>query len=284
MYNEKPLLDNSNLFLIKDHEYVRRHKLSNLHYHSEFELIYVKKGCINFYINEKECKVREGNVIFINSNIIHCTECTENNTVNILLQFKNPADSAYSLRYLSGFIKKNKTSFFLFDANDPDTGVLISFIEGILEENKTKNNAYKNFISGYLSLIVAVMQRKKILPDSREILRREEINKFNPLFEYIDKNFSEQITLENLSELMHLNEAYLCRIFKDATGGTITEYINYVRIHKAIKMLKTNKTLSEIAYNCGFSSLTYFNRVFKKSRNYSASEYRKLKQYDEIDT
>lgn len=282
MFNEKPLLDNSNLYLIKEHEYVRQHKLSNMHYHSEFELIYVKKGCINFHINKEECTVKEGMVIFINSNIIHCTECTKNNTVNVLLQFKNPADSGYSLRYLSGFIKKNKIPFFVFDAQDPDTLVLINFMEEVLSENRGKGNAYKNFINGYLSLIVAFMQRKKILPDSREILRREEIHKFNPLFEYIDKNYHEQITLEDLSELMHLNEAYLCRIFKDATGGTITEYINYVRIHKAIKMLKTNKTLSEIAYECGFSSLTYFNRVFKKSRNYSASQYRKLKQYDEI--
>ena len=283
MYNEKPLYDRSDFYLIKEHEYVRQHRLSNMHYHSEFELIYVKKGCVNFYINGNEYKVREGNVIFINSNIIHRTECVQNNTVNILLQFKNPTDSAYSLRYLSSFIKKNKIPFFLFDTNDPDVCILISFIENILEENKLKSNSYKNFISGYLHLIVALMQRKKILPDSREILRREEINKFNPLFEFVDNNYHEQITLEDLSKLMHLNEAYLCRIFKDATGGTITEYINYVRIHKAIKLLKTNKTLSEIAYECGFSSLTYFNRVFKKNRNYSVSEYRKLKQYDEIE-
>ena len=281
MYNEKPLYDSSNFYLIKDHEYVRKHKLSNMHYHSEFELIYVKKGCVNFYINDEECVVKEGNVIFINSNIIHRTECTQNNTVNVLLQFKNPSDSNYAFRYLSGFIKKNKVPFFLFNIDEPDTVILINFIENILEENKLKGNAYKNFISGYLNLIVAFMQRKKILPDSREILRREEIYKFNPLFKYIDENFHEQITLDDLSELMHLNQAYLCRIFKDATGGTITEYINYVRIHKAIKMLKSSKTLSEIAYQCGFSSLTYFNRVFKKSRNYSASEYRKLKQYDE---
>lgn len=283
MYNEKPLLDNSNLYLIKEHEYVRKHKLSNMHYHSEFELIYVKKGCINFYINGEEYSVKEGNVIFINSNIIHCTECTQNNTVNILLQFKNPGDSGYSLRYLSGFIKKIKVPYFVFDTNTPDTAVLINFMEEVLLENKLKGNAYKNFISGYLYLIIALMQRKKILPDDREILRRDEIHKFNPLFEYVDKYYHEQISLDDLSKLMHLNQAYLCRIFKDATGGTITEYINYVRIHKAIKMLKTNKTLSEIAYQCGFSSLTYFNRVFKKSRNYSASEYRKL-SHSEVET
>lgn len=283
MYNEKPLADNLNFYLIKDHEYVRPHKLSNMHYHSEFELIYVKKGCINFYINRDECKVCEGNVIFVNSNIIHRTECTENNTFNIILQFKNPVDSTHLLKYLSGFIKKSRVPYYLFGNDDSDTAVLINFIENILEEKKAKGNSYKSFINGYLHLIVALMQRKKILPDSTEIVKREEINKFSSLFTYIDENYSNHITLHELSELMHLNEAYLCRIFKEATGSTVTEYINYVRIHKATKMLKSDKTLSEIAYECGFSSLTYFNRVFKKHRKYSASVYRKLEHYEEIE-
>ena len=106
MYNERPLTSDSDFYLIKEHEYVRRYKLSNLHYHSEFELIYVKKGCVRFFINHKIYDVRTGSVIFINSNIIHRTECAENNTVNIILQFKNPVDSAYALRYISGFISE----------------------------------------------------------------------------------------------------------------------------------------------------------------------------------
>lgn len=283
MYNEKPLFDNSDFFVIKDHEYIRKNRLSNIHYHSEFEFVYVKKGCVKFYVDQKEYEVKEGNIFFVNSNIIHYTECTQNNTVNILLQFKNPSAFNYSISYLPGFIKKKKISYYLFNNNDPDTEILRGFIESILEEKKTRNYSYKNFISAYLYLITAFMQRKKILPDGRDFHKQEEIEKLIPLFEYIDKNYGEHISLEDLSNLMHLNEAYLCRVFKEITGGTITEYINYTRVHKATKMLKNDMTLSEIAYQCGFASLTYFNRVFKKYRNYSASEYRKIDKYEEIE-
>lgn len=282
MYNERPLTSDSDFYLIKEHEYVRRYKLSNLHYHSEFELIYVKKGCVRFFINHEIYDVRTGSVIFINSNIIHQTECAENNTVNIILQFKNPVDSAYALRYISGFIKKHKVTHSIFTADNPDTASLIDFMESILKENKSKRNSYKSFINGYLHLITAFIQRNKLIPDSKEIFKQEEIQRFNPLFEYVDKNYSQHITVDALGALMHLNSTYLCRIFKEITGSTLTEYINYVRIHKATKMLSLDKTLSEIAYECGFSSLTYFNRIFKKRRGYSASEYRKIAQYENI--
>lgn len=280
MYNEEHLFGNSVFYAIKEHEYSRKYRLSNMHYHSEFEFIYVKKGSIKITIDQKEFEIREGNVFWINSNIIHHTECIQNNTCNILLQFKNPLILNYPISYLSGFVKNQKTAYHLFDNTEPDIYVLQNYIELIAEEHRQKNPSFENFINGYLHLIAAFLQRKKVLTDESEYFSQEQIIKLLPVFEFIDKNYGEHISLDELGKLMHLNNAYLCRIFKEITGRTITEYINYTRIHKAVKMLKSNKTLSEIAYECGFASLSYFNKVFKKYRFSPASEYRKTKRYD----
>ena len=77
-----------------------------------------------------------------------------------------------------------------------------------------------------------------------------------------DMMINEQMTLGEIGELLNLNESYFCRLFKKATGSTFTEYLNFVRICKAEHMIKNGASISESAYGVGFSSLSYFNRVF----------------------
>jgi AraC-like DNA-binding protein len=73
-----------------------------------------------------------------------------------------------------------------------------------------------------------------------------------------------------------LNKSYLCRLFRNATGTTLWDFINFVRVCKSEEMLAGNMNLSEIAYAVGFSSPSYFHRTFKKYKNLPPSEYRKL--------
>lgn len=95
--------------------------------------------------------------------------------------------------------------------------------------------------------------------------------------EYIDQNHSREITLESLAGITGFNKDYFSRLFKKHTGTNVTEYINFVRICKATELMDSTYTLSEIASNVGFSSLSYFNRIFKKYKHFTPSEYRKMK-------
>ncbi len=100
--------------------------------------------------------------------------------------------------------------------------------------------------------------------------------KFYQVTEYLNKHFSEEITLSQLSRTFGYNESYLCQKFKECTGLTITNYINILRLEKAQELLKnTDKQISEIAYQCGFNDLTYFSHCFKKYLNISPANYRK---------
>lgn len=93
--------------------------------------------------------------------------------------------------------------------------------------------------------------------------------------QYIEIRFNENITLKDCASLYFLNEKYLGRIFKKNIGMSFHKYLNYIRCENAGKMLKNSfDTVTDIALNCGYSDVTYFNRVFKQIYGISPGEYR----------
>jgi len=96
------------------------------------------------------------------------------------------------------------------------------------------------------------------------------------IISYIDDNYREKITLDELAFLFRTNRSTLCKVFKSNTGKTISEYVNDKKLNKAKdKILSTDKTLTEIAEDLNFESIHYFTRFFKKHVGISPKEFRK---------
>lgn len=96
---------------------------------------------------------------------------------------------------------------------------------------------------------------------------------------YIDNHYAEKFALENLSESLRYNKTYLCKLFKDAIGMTIIDYLKYVRISRAYDLLcYTQNSISCISQMVGFSSPHYFTRVFKKVCNMPPRKVRELQR------
>lgn len=97
--------------------------------------------------------------------------------------------------------------------------------------------------------------------------------------EYINNNLSADLTLERLANAANFNSIYFHKLFKASTGKTLHEYVEDQRIKKSINLLISNDmTLTEIAYECGFSSQSYFSYAFKKKIGSSPREYAKKLQ------
>ena len=97
--------------------------------------------------------------------------------------------------------------------------------------------------------------------------------------EYIKQNLTSELTLENLANAASFNPIYFHKLFKSATGKTLREYVEEQRIQKAIHLLlSTNMTLTQIAYECGFSSQSYFSYVFKRKMKCTPRKYMKENQ------
>ena len=103
-----------------------------------------------------------------------------------------------------------------------------------------------------------------------------EHNRITDVINYIHEHYSEDISLEELSSKFFVSPYYLCREFKKYTNRTIIQYVNVTRIMKAQRqIMETDKNLTQISLENGFSNLTHFNRVFKSVTGQTPSSYRK---------
>lgn len=105
--------------------------------------------------------------------------------------------------------------------------------------------------------------------------QKENAQKFNKLMDYIDEHYMEELTLENLAEESGFSKFHFSRLFKLYTNFTFYDYLTYRRIKVAETLLvEPNLSITEVALQSGFPSISTFNRVFKQKKNCTPSEYR----------
>lgn len=113
--------------------------------------------------------------------------------------------------------------------------------------------------------------------DSKDFLRLEYKSRINKAQDYIDNNISEELTIPKLAEVANFSQYHFQRIFSAMTGETLYRYILRIRLEKAAYLLVANpkKTVTEIAYECGFTSSSVFARAFKQYYGITAKEWAK---------
>ena len=84
------------------------------------------------------------------------------------------------------------------------------------------------------------------------------------LYQFIDENYQRKIELSEVAEMTNLSEAAFCRYFKRMTRLTFIEFLNHYRVNQAKNLLLLDKNVTETCFDCGFESMSYFNRTFKK--------------------
>ncbi len=110
-----------------------------------------------------------------------------------------------------------------------------------------------------------------------EASRQEYISRINKVMDYVDKYIDSSLPLYTLAEVANFSQFHFHRIFTVLTGETPTDYVQRIRLEKAAILLQNHErmTISEIAYACGFSSLSLFSRSFRSYFKMTAKEYRR---------
>ena len=249
--------------------------VSTMHYHNELEFISVYEGDFICEVYGKEYCAHAGEVIFINSRVPHSTKTDKPHRTG-LLQF---SETSFSDNEITDIIKysmrfQSQLSCPVAVIKNPE---LFRVIDEIFTETEEKLRSYEVFVKANIYRILGILYRDGILSDSERLYNSPEIQKILPILSYVNSAYSENITLDEVSEKLGFDRSYFCRIFKAGTGATFTEYLNFVRICKAEKKLHTTKnSILEISEAVGFSSVSYFNRMFKKYRNCSPRFYRSV--------
>ncbi len=252
-------------------------KVSAIHYHDELELLPVYKGTFSCKVDGKDYIAKKNDIIFINAGVPHETESLEDETETSLLQFK---ESSYLNTEIRKIIKysvkiRNMEGAPVRILHSPE---IFEAVNEIIKESEEAKPSYEIIIRSNVLKIIGLLYRYGILSDGEQVFASASVQKILPAMEYINQHYSEEITLETVSELMGFDRSYFCRIFKSAIGATFTEYLNFVRICKSEKMLSsTSKSILDISADVGFCSVSYFNKIFKKYKNCSPSFYRTAK-------
>lgn len=114
-----------------------------------------------------------------------------------------------------------------------------------------------------------------LFPNVRLYKQKEYIQKFNSLMEYIDEHYMEDLNLEMISESTGFSKYHFSRLFKQYTGFTFCDYLCHRRIKVAEELLaRPDLSVTEVALQAGFPSISTFNRLFKQYKNCTPSEYR----------
>ena len=250
--------------------------IANFHYHEEIELLLVTGGTLVCYTPDKCYTAHKGDVIFINSGVPHKTEALNSDLSYGLLQFRESDYTATEMRKIIKYSIKYQGL-----SEEPvaviHSSELIDEFNQILNEASDKLCGYEIMIKSAVLKIIATLYRHGVLSHSEEIYNTALGQKILPALEYINKNFKELMSLEEISSMLGFNQSYFCRLFKSATGTTFTDYLNFVRVCKAEKLLSKNTgSITEIAEAVGFCSLSYFNRTFKRYKNCTPGYYRTL--------
>ena len=262
-------MNNSNLKNIYYKKYQEIVTMKHAHYHNSNELYYMAKGSTTYYIGDQIFPINEGDWVFIPSGTLHKTDYEKTaNSERYLIKFTNNLFS-YDLKG----IEKELREYRVIRTEPVHTPYLESLLVQILSESDNDTPYSKLLTNQYITILLIQLCRYRC--DYKSALFGEDETMYK-LSQYISLHFHEPISLSTLSKTFSMSISRLSKTFKAHTGIGIIEYISYVRISNAEKLLvESNYSITEIAGMCGFNDSNYFSTVFKSVKNVSPKEYRK---------
>jgi len=252
------------------------------HWHNELEFLYLAAGQAVFSIDDESIPVQAGECIFINSGQIHSGVSQSEHVLYYSVVFSHEflTGSLDSCEVILNEIITNRIAVFShFKPEIPNQGRVISELKAVIHELTEKSTAYELAIKSKLFSIFCILIREKLstaIPQSKKYyIRSRKYELLKNILGYISQNYTKKISLSHISENVNLTPQHLCRFFKEMTGYTLSDYINHYRIETSCTLLKVSSlSITDIALECGFENISYFNRVFKRQTGCTPTEFR----------
>jgi AraC-like DNA-binding protein len=246
------------------------------HWHPEIEILYYISGHALQQANTNLFTAVAGDIIILGQDQLHSTYTIGRDDCKILvIQF-----DALNL----GFPDKTtiENTAFGKDANcqnpiksaTAEGQILLQNILEIYSEIERKESAYEDVVKAVIYKLSGLLKRFDLY-----YVQKSEENMYNTrvmlkkTFDLIDQSFSREISLSQAAVTSSLSVSHFCRLFKKSTGMSFHEYLTFYRINMAVKMLNPMKKLADVAFDCGFGSLSSFIKNFKKYKGCAPSKY-----------
>lgn len=251
------------------------------HWHEEIEMVYVLEGEIDVGVNNRLYKLNPKDILLIGGRDIHSFSSQNIQSKLVIIQFKlSLFDSLSSMFGDRRFVRPLLQHSRRLD-KDPESTAhqrIENQILDMIQEYSGKLEGYRLALKARLYDLAVILLRQVPMENypprekSRLLNRLERLKK---VFAYVEENYNRSISLEEVAEEASFSVYYFTRFFKEATGMTFGQYLSFYRINIAEEyLLSYNDPITEVAFKAGFNSIKTFNRVFKKLKGCSPTEFR----------
>lgn len=246
------------------------------HWHVEYEIIRILQGSLTVTLDEKSFTAGPGDVIFIHSGILHSG--LPDNCIYQCIVFDINAflkHNSVCAEYMQKIIHQEVMIYHRFTEKQPEIRTTVTSLFDAMWQKKP---GYEMIVLGqfyhFFGLIFGNHYYLESMPKARRDYKR--ILQLKQVLEFIEKNYTSQITLQELSASVSMSPKYFCRFFSEMTHQTPMDYLNRQRIEQACYQLSTtDDSITEIAYRNGFNDLSYFIRTFKKYKGITPGKYKR---------
>lgn len=264
-----------------DHVKIYWNEQITFHQQKTWELSYVITGSGTRIIGDTIEPFSKNEVILIPPDIPHCWSFDEldadkngkieNITITFSRQFLENCLTAFPEmnNYINEILYNTGAISFRGDTLNQLRNLLIS----MTTETEIER------LSSFIKILALISSSENTSIVGKQVVVDKKAKRMQKILLYIMNNYQNTITLDEMARLVELDKSSFCIFFKKMTGKTFFSYLIEYRIESSCHMItKTNMTIAEICYASGFKDVPYYNRIFKKIKSITPSEYRKTQQ------
>jgi len=254
-----------------------------VHSHDCTELVIILGGKAVHIIDSQEYLLRAGDVFVVNNGSEHGYKDVHRlKFANLMFDYARLVDEDSELKKLPGFqtlfilepfFRKDHKFKSRLELNPTCLNFVKELLDELAKEYKVKTNGFKPVIQTYFFTLVAYLSRKYC---ANKNVSSSKLIRLSNAIVYIEGNYLSPINISSIAAMAYLSTRQFTRIFKSKFSMSPKEYIVYLRLNHACKLMhNSNLNISQIAMESGFSDISFFSRQFKTKYNVSPKKYRK---------
>ncbi|MGB5818593.1 MAG: AraC family transcriptional regulator [Saonia sp.] len=247
------------------------------HFHPEYELVYIEGATGTRHVGSHISTYRQSDLVLIGSYIPHLNfdhgvrTDYKKEVLHINTSLKNGVFKEIpELSEVFELFEKSQYGIAFTGATKVEVGARLKKLYGLAP--------FEQFLEVLHIFKILSKSEEFTLLHKRPVInqhRKKGQERLRKIYAFIDENYQRKIEVNEVASYCNLGKAAFCRYFKKTTGSTFIGFLNQYRISQAKRLLLMGKNVSEACYACGFESLSYFNRIFKKVTQENPSEFKK---------
>ncbi len=261
---------------------VRKNEFSETqmsHMHPYYEIFYLINGDCTFFIDHNIYQLNCGDLVIIPAGELHKSTHPESGSSERYVLCFREASLGWINHAIGEEAVRQSLCMGIISIPEKRRSYVEALMHKMVFESDGQDLLSPAFIqTGFMELLLFIIRCRRYEQNAIK-----EIDVDNQLIQeiatYIYEHYEQKISLGSMADQFHISRSYLSKKFKAATGFGFKEYIMHVRIKNACRLLlETNKSITDIAFECGFNDSNYFGDAFRHIKGISPNKYRKNKE------